>query len=296
MKTKAFPYARLASGTFEIGEFDCASIFLIIGDERAMLIDTGVGIGDLKGFVRKLTDKPLVVCYTHNHVAHVGGAGAFDNAHIHPKDMAAFSTGGAIGLDIEGRIGYIKWIAEREKGHYPYDLAVDVTEWGPQPPLYPLEDGQVIELGNRPVTVVACPGHTAGSACFLDERSRRLFLGDACNCNLGLGGGAPGAPSFTSIERALFYLRRLYSMHDRYDGYYNGHYDYRPLGKPLGDDVLPDAITACEQIIAGTAQVEVRPARLPQAPMRSIATVGRTMVSFNPDGIFEPRDMPPDKA
>ena len=77
MKTQAFPYKEIALNTYEIGEFDCASIFLLVGDERAMVIDTGVGIGDLKGFIRKLTDKPLMVCYTHNHVDHVGGAGAF---------------------------------------------------------------------------------------------------------------------------------------------------------------------------------------------------------------------------
>jgi hypothetical protein len=53
--------------------------------------------------------------------------------------------------------------------------------------------------------------------------------------------------------------------------------------------VLPDAITACEQIIAGTAAVEVRPANLPNAPVRSFVTVGRTHIGFNPEGIFEPR-------
>ncbi len=288
-KTQAFPYAEIAPHTYEIGEFDCASIFLIVGDEKAMVIDTGTGIGDLKGFIRTLTDKPLMVCYTHNHMDHVGGAGAFDNAYIHPQDMAGFATGGMIGLSIEERLWYIRRIAEREKGNYPYDLAVDVTEWGPQPPLYPLADEQTIDLGHRRVTVYACPGHTAGSVTFLDESSRLLFLGDACNCNLGLGGGAPGTPNFTSIEKALGYLQRLYGMlHQQYDAYYNGHYDFRPLGKPLGEDVLPDAITACEQIIAGTAKVEVKPSPFPHAPIRHIVTIGRTNVAFNPEGIHEP--------
>jgi hydroxyacylglutathione hydrolase len=287
MKTQAFPYKEIAPNTYEIGEFDCASIFLLVGDEKAMVIDTGVGIGDLKGFIRKLTDKPLMVCFTHNHVDHVGGAGAFDNANIHPKDMADFSTGGLIGLSVEGRIGYAQWIAEREKGDYPYHLEEDITEWGPQPPLYPLEDKQIIDLGKRNVTVYACPGHTAGSVTFLDENSRLLFMGDACNCNLGLAGGPRGTPKFTSIEKALFHLKRIQSLKDQYDRYFNGHYDYRPLGEPLGEDVLPDAITACEQILAGTAIVEVKPARLPKAPIRSMVTIGRTTVSFNPDGIHE---------
>ena len=288
MKTQAYPYKEFAPNTFEIGEFDCASVFLIVGEEKAMLMDTGVGIGDLKGFVQTLTDKPLMVCYTHNHVDHVGNAGQFDHGYIHPRDMADFNTGGGLGLDVAKRIGYIQWIAEREKGDYPYDLSVDVGEWGPAPTLYPLVDGDVIDLGNRKLTVYDCPGHTAGSITFLDENTRTLFLGDACNCNLGLFcTRMRGTPNFVSIEKALFYLKRLYDMRDQYDQYYNGHYDFRALGEPLGADALPDAITALEQIVAGTANIELKPSAFPGAPKQHIVTIGRTSISFDPAGIRE---------
>lgn len=289
MKTQAYPYKEIAPSTYEIGEFDCASMFLLIGDEKALLIDTGVGIGDLKGFVRKLTDKPLMVCYTHNHADHVGGASAFDHAYVHPKDMVDFDKGGVVGLGVEGRLRYIRGIAEREKGVYPYNLEEDVTEWGPCPTLYPLEDEQVVDLGNRKVTVYACPGHTPGSITLLDENTRTLFLGDACNCNLLLGRGERGTPRFISIEKALSYLKRLNDLHPRYDRYFNGHYDFRPLGEPLGEDVLPDVITACEQIVAGTAKVEIKPSFVPNMPPRPTVTIGRTRVTFNPDGIHEDR-------
>jgi glyoxylase-like metal-dependent hydrolase (beta-lactamase superfamily II) len=287
LKTQAFPYKEIAPNTYEIGEFDCASIFLLVGTEKAMVIDTGIGIGDLKGFIHTLTDKPLMLCFTHDHADHVGGASAFDHGFIHPKDRVDFEKGGGIGLSVEGRLRYIRFIAEREKGVYPYNLAEDVTEWGPRPQLYPLEDGQVIDLGNRKVTVYACPGHTPGSVTFLDENSRTLFLGDSCNCNLHLGGGAPGSHRFISVEKALFYLKLLQSLHPQYDRYFNGHYDFRPLGEALGEDVLPDAITACEQILAGTAKVEIRPAMLPNFPPRPVVTIGRTNVTFLPDGIRE---------
>ena len=287
MKTQAYPYKEIARNTYEIGEFDCASIFLLVGDEKAMVIDTGIGIGDLKGFIHTLTDKQLMVCFTHDHADHVGGASVFDQGFIHPKDMVDFAIGGGIGLSVEGRLSYIRFIAEREKGVYPYNLAEDVTEWGPCPKLYPLDDGQVIDLGNRKVTVYACPGHTPGCITFLDENSRTLFLGDVCNCNLHLGGGAPGSHRFTSVEKALFHLERLQSLHPKYDRYFNGHYDFRPLGVALGEDVLPDAITACEQILAGTAKVEIRPAPLPNFPPRPVVTIGRTNVTFLPDGIRE---------
>ena len=57
MKTQAYPYKEIAPNTFEIGEFDCASMFLLIGDEKAMLIDTGIGIGDLTTNFSKLSQK-----------------------------------------------------------------------------------------------------------------------------------------------------------------------------------------------------------------------------------------------
>jgi glyoxylase-like metal-dependent hydrolase (beta-lactamase superfamily II) len=286
MKTQAFPYKEIAHHTYEIGEFDCASIFLLIGDEKAMLIDTGTGIGDLKGFMGTLTDKPVMVCYTHDHADYVGGASAFDHAYVHPKDMVDFAKGGGIGLSVTGRLNYIRWIAEREKGSYPYHLEEDVTEWGPAR-CSPLEDEQVIDLGKRKVTVYACPGHTPGSITFLDENSRSLFMGDACNCNLHLGGGPRDSHRFTSVEKALFYLKRLQSLRPKYDRYFNGHYDFRSLGTALGEDVLPDAITACEQIVTGTAKAEMRPAPLPGFPTRPVVTIGRTNVSFFPDGIHE---------
>ena len=164
---------------------------------------------------------------------------------------------------------------------YPYDLAQDVTEWGPCPALYPLVDEQVIDLGKRKVTVFDCPGHTSGSITFLDENSRILFMGDACNCTLHLGGGAPGSPSFTSVEKALSHLKRLQSLRPQYDRYFNGHYDFRPLGVALGEDVLPDVITACEQIMDGTAKTEIKPSPNPKFPAKPVVTVGRTHVSFS---------------
>jgi glyoxylase-like metal-dependent hydrolase (beta-lactamase superfamily II) len=289
MKTQAFPFKEIAPHTYEIGEFDCASMFLLVGSERALLIDTGMGIGDLKGFIAKLTSLPLMVCYSHNHLDHVGGAGAFDNAHIHPRDMELFAQGGGIGLSVEKRRTDIGYHAQRTGSVYPYNLDEDLSEWGPCPPLEALADGQVIDLGGRRVTVYECPGHTAGCVVFLDENTRTLFLGDALNCNLLLGMGAPGTPRFVSLERALDSLKRLRGLSPLYDRYYNGHYDYRALGAPLGMDVLPDAIAACEQIVAGTAQVEFKPPALPFLPTRPSVTVGRTRITFNPEGVHEPK-------
>ena len=56
MLTKLYPMVQFKKDTWEIDEFDCASMFLLIGTEKAMLIDCGMGIGDLRGAVEMLTD------------------------------------------------------------------------------------------------------------------------------------------------------------------------------------------------------------------------------------------------
>ena len=59
--TTAHEIREIADRTWEIGEFDCDSMFLLEGDEKALLIDTGIGIGDLPAVIRKLTDKPVTL-------------------------------------------------------------------------------------------------------------------------------------------------------------------------------------------------------------------------------------------
>ena len=86
MLTSLHPMVQFKKDTWEIDEFDCASLFLLIGSEKAMLIDCGMGIGDLKSAVRKITDKPLIVVISHGHVDHTGNARQFEEIWIHPKD------------------------------------------------------------------------------------------------------------------------------------------------------------------------------------------------------------------
>lgn len=72
-----YPYSQIDIGVYEINEFDGASMFLIEGNERALLIDTGVGIGALDKFLHQLTALPVDVLLIHNHRDHVGNAPRF---------------------------------------------------------------------------------------------------------------------------------------------------------------------------------------------------------------------------
>lgn len=266
MACKTMPFYECRPGIFEIDEFDCASCFVIVGTQSALLLDTGVGIGDLRWLVEnRITDKPYTVVATHNHGDHIGGAGFFDEVWMHPLDLQNQDDTTAPTLTF--RREYAELIRRREGKYYAYDPAQDIRPWPKTPVWKELADGQTFDLGGRTVTAWHCPGHTAGEMVFIDDLTHTLLCGDACNCNWLLNKDlAPTLRECASIS--LEALRRIRAMGDRYDAVFNFHHDFRGFGSPLNPDVLPNLITCLEQLLEGS--VEFR--QIPDA----LSTTGAT--------------------
>ncbi len=270
-----------APGIFEIDEFDCASCFLVVGEKAALLIDTGVGIGDLKWLVEnELTDKPYEVLATHNHGDHIGGAGWFDDIWIHPAD--ANWKHDHTEPTLAFRREYAALIRRREGKVYDYDPDADIRPWPKEPTFRAVTDGQRFELGGRTVTAYHCPGHTPGELVLADSLTKTLLCGDACNCNWLLNGTL--SPTLRGcIEIALEALRRITAMQGKaYDPekVYNFHHDFRPVGKPLAPNVLPDLVACLNSLLKGTARFERMPDPLsPTGGDRSVARYADVMVS-----------------
>lgn len=72
------PVCEIAYQTYAINEYGLNAMFLIVGEEKALLIDTGTGVCDLPATLRYLTDKPVQVVLTHGHPDHAGAIGWFD--------------------------------------------------------------------------------------------------------------------------------------------------------------------------------------------------------------------------
>ena len=311
MLTKLFPTVQFKKDTWEIDEFDVASMYLLEGTERALLIDLGMGIGDLRGAVEMLTDKPVTVVVSHGHIDHTGHAREFDELWINPLDKVA-----PMPQSLARRVYDAERIAQRNKGRigapynmfhlYPYDINVDLREPGPDekmPVVHDLTDGMQFDLGGgRIVTAYDCPGHSKGEMIFLDEKTGTLIAGDAVNFNLGVGA--------VPVETTLRYLKRLESMSGSYDGIWNGHHDFRAFGAPLDDDCLPTVISMLEDILDGHYSVAECPSfwgqgiplsRTPAPgnapafmpgeaeprPKRVTIRKGRNFLGFCPDMIFE---------
>ena len=90
MQENYYKPIKLAENTFHIYEPGNVYTTLIIGEEKALLIDTGYGFGDLAGFVRTLTDKPLEVVLTHGHTDHCGGNSQFPMVYMNMMDVPTY--------------------------------------------------------------------------------------------------------------------------------------------------------------------------------------------------------------
>ena len=121
------------------------SVYLVEGEDRALLIDAGAYMPHLDKAVSALTDKPVILALTHGHGDHVGGVVCFPEAYIHPADTSMIGAGA------------------RQHG-----IAIKL-----------LSDGQVIDLGGRQIEVLHTPGHTSGSVTFFDKDRHYGFSGDA---------------------------------------------------------------------------------------------------------------------
>lgn len=234
---------EIAKNTYAINEFGLTAMYLLVGDTSALLIDTGCGACDLAGIVASLTDKPYKVWLTHGHLDHAGGIGAFDEIWLGQEDFEM-----ARSITVEALADYLDQLG-RQGGYEAFDYSSDVLKpMEHMPKMNILIEGMKLDLGNRVVEVIEVPGHTMGGLCFLDDTTKILFSGDACNTNLLVMGG--------SVNQTLAGLYHLKSYESRWERMYNGHIGY--AGSPYilsqPESTLDDCIRICESILNKSAE------------------------------------------
>lgn len=139
--TNEFKTQVIADGVWHIEDSRGGVMYLVAGQERALLIDTGWGTGDLPRLVATLTPLPVLVVNTHGHRDHTSGNGQFPQVYIHTRDLSLAQESGAR--------------------------------------LVAIYDGYRFDLGGRDIRVIGVPGHTPGSIGLLDRQARILFSGDS---------------------------------------------------------------------------------------------------------------------
>lgn len=145
---------------------------LIIGERKAILIDTGMGLANIRDVVEFLTALPVVVVNSHAHWDHVGGNHLFDEIWIHPAEAGDLAKGYP-NARMRGWVG-----PSSLTGPLPDDVNLDTLVIPPSRATGMLHEGQTFDLGNRVLEVLHCPGHSPGGVVLLDRANGILFSTD----------------------------------------------------------------------------------------------------------------------
>jgi glyoxylase-like metal-dependent hydrolase (beta-lactamase superfamily II) len=179
--------AKLADNVYRISEPVAAILpqvgvatvntYLLIGGEGAALIDTGLGIGDIRAVISRLTSVPCTVLNTHYHWDHIGANSHFAECVIHESEADLLLQ--------EPDLGSIRLAMNAPAARAVLPPSFDPDEYrvfvpsGGRPLVRTVQDNDVIDLGGLRLTVLHIPGHSPGHLAYLDEASGWLFTGDS---------------------------------------------------------------------------------------------------------------------
>lgn len=195
--------------------------YLLVGEEKALVIDTGMGKGNLREFLETITDKPMMVVNTHGHGDHTLWNGVFDEVYMHHNALVDVNYG------------------KNSESKNPMER--NVPDYNP----IGIDEGYVFKLGGRDIKVFHTPCHSPGDLMFIDTKERLLFTGD--NLEVGqvlifYGNDKIGG----TVKRHHEILKKMEEHYDEFDFICPAH-----NGSPLHKSVLKDFIENDERVLSG---------------------------------------------
>ena len=255
IRDRWFEVYKPAQGVFAIYEPHQAEetiSYLIVGEKRALLFDTGMGISDLKKVVAQLTNLPIVLVNSHTHNDHVGDNWEFSTIYGMDTDFTRQNARGSR-LDAQAEITPDQICGPLPKG---FDSKAYATR--PWKITAYTHDGDRFDLGGRTLEVIATPGHTPDSISLLDRTNGLLFTGDTyCRAPIWLF-----RPE-TDLDAYAASIRRLAALAPQVRVVMGAH--NIPIASPT---VLPRLVAAFDEVRAGKIQP------LPDSPERVLYNVG----------------------
>ncbi|PYT57147.1 MAG: MBL fold metallo-hydrolase [Acidobacteria bacterium] len=238
-----FEVYKVVPGVFAIYEPHQAEetiAYLIVGTKQALLFDTGMGIGNIRNVVSRLTSRPVVVLNSHTHNDHVGDNWRFP--FVYGMDTA-FTRANAKGSreDAQAEIAPDQICGELPKGFNPKTYATKLWHIS----LF-VHDGFKINLGGRTLEIIATPGHTPDAICLIDRANGLLFTGDTYY----------PAPIWlyrpeTDLDAYVASVKRLEALAARLKLVLGAH--NIPVAQP---DVLSQLVDAIQAVRSGKGEVK----------------------------------------
>lgn len=223
-----FTHKEITSHIIRIQDKIGVYMYLVIGDEKACLLDTGYGYGNIKEYVEKLTDKPLFVIVTHGHIDHAGGAGLFDEVYINSKEKPIFQ----LHMDQLFRKQFFQSV-QMDINVDEFMVVKDVESF------LSMHDEQEWDIGGITLQAIEVPGHTPGMTMVLIKEERMILFGDGCGVSVLLFDEYS-----TSVQTYYESLQRLKTWETSYD------YIIRNHGTGESEkDLLDEVLSCCKDIL-----------------------------------------------
>jgi glyoxylase-like metal-dependent hydrolase (beta-lactamase superfamily II) len=250
-----FAVYKVAANTYAIYEphqSEEVISYLILGQQKALLFDTGMGISDIKKVVRELTRLPVIVLNSHTHNDHVGGNWEFSTIYSVETPFTEHNAKGSR-EDAQEEIqpGEIC-------GQLPPTFDPQTYRTRPWNITRYIHDHDAIDLGGRTIEVIATPGHTPDAISLYDRANELLFTGDTYY----------PAPIWlyrpeTDLDAYANSIQRLANLAPHVKVVLGAH--NVPVAPP---SVLTDLVQAFANLRAGKATCK------PDKPGRQLCTVG----------------------
>lgn len=245
-----FEVLKLPKDTFvlrENGHVQEVCSFLILGTEKAILFDTGMGVSDVSNAVKQITDLEIMVVNSHSHFDHIGDNWRFPNVYIFADDYA-------VQVLLDGFSHWdLRYDSDPELFTKSYPPKFNPEEYFINPVdkkvIRLIRDGDIIDLGSRQLQVVHTPGHSQDSIMLHDRQNKILFTGDTyCEWMFAFMDARMPKFGFSNMEEYAKTMKTIAQLVPDLDYLYPSH------DKPLADpEILIEVANAFEKVVHGDA-------------------------------------------
>lgn len=218
---------KIKDGFYAIDDELGDSMYLIIGSQQALLVDTGMGSENILPLIQSLTSLPCTLVLTHAHPDHMYYADQFESVYVHENEIKYWHKG----------LSLVAFMLKKKK----YEISK----------FQPLKTGDVLDLGGGvKVLVMAAFGHTPGSIALVDTYHETVMMGDA----IGSGAGAwMWLPATLHLSQYRDVLKQLVTDLKPYTSFqfFGGHRGQALFegATPLAYETIKDMITLCDLVL-----------------------------------------------
>ena len=153
------------------------NIWHVRGRDRDLLVDSGMGVVSLSRHVALVTERPPIAVATHTHWDHIGSHHEFAERAVHPLEAPVLAAPTRQNSYAGNSVTAAKE-AEIFERLPPAPYRAESYEIEPAPPTRLLDDGNIVDLGDRHFQVLHLPGHSPGSIALWEATTGILFSGD----------------------------------------------------------------------------------------------------------------------